>query len=60
MGIFSSKKQWGPQARVTERQRKQRKAARYRSIKAAKKRNRKHALEHPASHAWSLFRTRNW
>ena len=59
MGIFSSDKQWSNQARITARRQHQRTARKYRNEKQARRANRRHAIEHPVSHAWSMFRTRN-
>jgi hypothetical protein len=59
MGIFISNKHWATQARIQGKRDRAAKAARWRSKKQSIRRNRRHAIEHPISHAWSLFRSRN-
>jgi len=57
MGLFSSDKQWGRQARIQENNRRATQQAETRRAAQHRKDNRRHMIEHPASHLFrSIFR----
>jgi hypothetical protein len=57
MGLFSSNAQWSNQARTQTKNRKADVQAKHRRAARARRDNRKHMIEHPASHIFrSIFR----